>query len=211
MFLSKYLLLLLAYLGLAAANNAEALAPQQRKSWVIINQLEILKSHTQWLGRIVDHWDGTLAGVLPVSDQTSTVIEATKHATIDIQENSKRLGIFGALHVKRVTNTLINDVKETTTKMANCRQAFNNVGIAETVLNNIVQQQAACQAMIDAIIPKLPHIARGIGRSLGRKISYELQVTIDLYREMLLKPSYRGTDDKSLSSTDTEPEFGTEK
>lgn len=177
MFLFKFLLPILAFLGLATAWG--------HKSDVIIHQLENLRNETQMLTKVLDAWDHTMMGAVDVAEQTEKVLEATKNATADIQLHSHKLGIGGAIHVKRVTKKLKRDIQDCNKVLLSFREDFNKIQLAATVLYSLIDQQEASSLMNEAIMPKLPYITRGIGRSLGRKIVNTFQRTIDAYAQML--------------------------
>lgn len=177
MFWFKYLLPAFACVGITAASR--------HKSDVVIHQLAILRNETQQLNQVLNGWDKTFSGAIEAAFKTARVLEATKNATAEIQLHSQRMGIYGALHVKRVTKRLKKEIKITNDILTAVREDFHKIELAETVLNNVIEQQKASQAMNDAIIPKLPRIGRGVGRGLGRKISRIFQGTIDAYALML--------------------------
>lgn len=176
-----YLLSLLAIFGLAAARKK----PEQLKSWVIIHQLDILQQETQQLNTELILWDKSMLGAFNVSQQTEKLVLATKNAATTISTESKKLHIPGALHIKRNTKHLMKDIKTTVGHIGSLKEDFDKAGLAQTVLDSLIEQQKASQEMNDAIIPKLPMIGRGVGRSLGRKISKIFQFTIDEYKMML--------------------------
>lgn len=176
-----FLFSLLALVGLVAATKK----PEELKSWVIIHQLDILQQETRKLNTELDAWDKSLIDALNVSTQTGKLLEVTKNATITISTESRKLGISGALHVKRNTKHLMKDMRTTVGHIGNLRGEFKKVGLAQTVMNSLIEQQAASKEMNDAVLPKLPKIARPIGRRLGRKISKIFQGTIDEYKKML--------------------------
>lgn len=174
---------LLALLGLVDAKIK--LEATQYRSWVIIHQLDILQNETQHLNTELDAWDKSMMGALNVSVQTEKLLQVTKKATITIATDSKKLGIFGALHVKRNTKQLMTDITTTVNNIFCLREDFNKVGLTQTVLRSLIDQQAASNEMNDAILPKLPKIGRPTGRRLGRGISNIFQATINEYNKMM--------------------------
>ncbi|KAJ4421924.1 hypothetical protein N0V82_003421 [Gnomoniopsis sp. IMI 355080] len=159
--------------------------PERYRSWVIVHQLDILQDETQQLNAMLATWNKDLMGSLDVSDQTAQVLQVTKNATITIITESRKLRWFGALHVKKHTKHLINDIKVTVDHLKSFKEDFNKIGIAQDVLDGLTKQQAASKEMNDAIVAKLPAAVRGAGRHLGRKISKIFQKTIDEYTQML--------------------------
>lgn len=196
---TKYLFLILALLGLAAA-----VEPQKRKSWVIIHQLDILEGETQQLSIALDYWDKSLIGAIDVSSQTERVLEATKNATTNIATNSKGLGILGSLHVKGNTMSLIKDIETSVGHLLTLKEDFRKIGLAQTVLNSLIAQQAASLDMNDAILPKIHWIGRPMSRAIGRRIMGIFQDTIDDYKKTLGSTASDITPQKAEIVSDSE-------
>lgn len=196
---TKYLFLFLALLGLAAATE-----PQQRKSWVIIHQLDILEGETQQLSIALDYWDKSLIGAIDVSSQTERVLEVTKNATTNIATNSKGLGILGSLHVKGNTMSLIKDIETSVGHILTLKEDFRKIGLAQTVLNSLIAQQAASLDMNDAILPKIHWIGRPMSRAIGRRIMGIFQDTIDDYKKTLGSTASDVTPQKAEIVSDSE-------
>lgn len=180
MFFIHYFLPLLALLGLVAATR-----PEDRKSWVIIHQLDILQTETRQLNTALDLWDKSLIGAIDVSTQTEKLLQVTNNATTMISTHAKKLGILSALHVKGHTKRLIKDIQISVGHIGSLKEDFKKVGLAQTVLTGLTEQQTASKQMNDAVIPTLPWIGKGIGRGLGRKITRIFQDTIDEYKKIL--------------------------
>ncbi|KAJ4387421.1 hypothetical protein N0V93_008013 [Gnomoniopsis smithogilvyi] len=181
MLFSHLIFPLLAFVGLAAARKK----PEQLKSWVIIHQLDILQHETQQLDKELSAWDKSLMGAMNISVQTENLLRSTRNATVSISTESPKLGILGALHVKRNTKHLIKDMRVTVGHLQSLKMEFNNVGLVHVILDGLVEQQAASKEMNDAILPKLPKIGRHTGRRLGRRISKIFQSTIEEYKKLL--------------------------
>lgn len=180
MFLKQYLLPLLALSGLVVATK-----PENRKSWVIIHQLDILQAETRQLNTALDLWDKSLIGAIDVSTQTENLLQVTKNATTMISLHGKKLGILGALHVMGHTKRLIKDIRTSVGHIGRLKEDFKSVGLAQTVLTSLTEQQTASKQMNDVVVPTLPWIGKGIGRGWGRKINRIFQDTIDEYKKIL--------------------------
>lgn len=200
MFSTKYLFLFLALLGLVAATE-----PQQRKSWIIIHQLDILESETQQLSTALDFWDKSLIGAIDVSTQTDKVLEVTKNATTNISTNSKGLGILGSLHVKSNTLSLIKDIETSVGHIGTLKEDFRKIGLAQTVLNSLIEQQAASLDMNDAVLPKIFWLGRPMARAMGRRIYGIFQDTIDDYKKTLAVASELTPQEAKMVSDSEEP------
>lgn len=177
---TKYIFLVLALLGLVAATE-----PQQRKSWIIIHQLDILQTETRQLSAALDFWDKSLMGAIDVSSQTEKLLQVTKNATVNITTNSKGLGLLGSLHVKSNTESLVKDIKNSVGHIGTLKEDFVKVGLAQTVLNSLISQQTASLEMNDAVILKIFWLGRPMARAMARRIFKIFQGTIDEYKQML--------------------------
>lgn len=198
MFSTKHLFLFLALLGLVAATE-----PQQRKSWVIIHQLDALQTETRQLSAALDFWDKSLIGAIDVSTQTEKVLEVTKNATTNISTNSKGLGILGSLHVKSNTMSLIKDIETSVGHIGTLKEDFRKIGLAQTVLNSLLAQQTASLEMNDAVLPKIFWLGRPMARALGRRIYGTFQGTIDDYKKILGAAASELTPQKSEMESDS--------
>lgn len=186
LFFSYLFVYLACLLGLAAAK------PEDHKSWVILRNLYVLKDNTQKLTDELSKWDKTMLGAEPLIVQTEIILDATRVATVDIREHSKKLGIQGALHVGKETKKLIKLIKASMKLMADLRFDMDHIEIATSVMNSLAEQRNASAEMNKAVVPKIPRIGRGIARKLGRRVSKQFTQDIHLYAEMLKAPEPKG-------------------
>lgn len=180
MLIFKYIIYISALLGLVASED-----PARRNSWVIIHQLLTLQAETQHLYADLTAWDRTMIGAFPISTQTEILVHATRNATITVAETSKFQHIAGAFHIRKHTSSLIEDILKTVGYICSLKEDFHNVGLAQTVVNTLIEQQTASQELNDAVVLKLPRLIRFVGKWMGCKTSKIFQDAIDEYRKFL--------------------------
>lgn len=175
--LFKLFITTLLGLGMAFADD---FSNEKEKNRVIFNAVNVIASETRRLDEILQGWDGSVFGALPINSQTNVILKAIEQGKKDTEE-SRKLHVPGALKVRRATLNLIKDTRNVTMDLIYMKDRFRTVTLAGSVKNNLKKIQEASADFNIVVVKKLPRIGRPIGRHLGRRVHKIFSKAIEEY------------------------------
>ncbi|KAF3768786.1 hypothetical protein M406DRAFT_71767 [Cryphonectria parasitica EP155] len=163
MFVYRILALLCLLLMIAFPNAVEA---KKHRSDFIVDRLSIIGRETLRLNKTLYKWDGSPFGALAIQKQHNRLVDTIKLSTSEIihSRDSRLLYISGAIRVKRATKALITTTSDTLETLIAMDYRFKDILMLKKVRDNLNEIREVSTQMNNAILPKLPIIARPIAR-----------------------------------------------
>lgn len=155
-------------------------ANKKGKNLVIFDAINVIATETRKLDEVLQGWDGSVGGAMPINSQTTVILSSIKQGMKDTEE-SRGLGIGGALKVKRATLGLIKDTTNVTMDLIYMKDRFRAITLGGLVKGNLKMIQEASNEFNQVVVKKLPGIGRPIGRRLGRKVNKIFTKVIEEY------------------------------
>lgn len=179
--LFKFFITALLWFNCSLADGADLdKTLEKEKNRVVFDAINVIAEETRKLDVILQQWDGSITEALPINSQTNAILSAIKKGMKDT-EDSKKLGIGGALKVRRATLNLIKDTRNVTMDLVYMKDRFRAITLAGTVKANLKKIQEASNEFNKVVVKKLPRIGRPIGRHLGRRVNKLFTKAIEEY------------------------------
>lgn len=136
----------------------------------IVEGIKEIQGSTEEMASVVKNWDGDVLAALPITAASNAVMEAIKSGT-ETANKSKKMGVGKAIKVKRATKELLKVLESSLGTITSTKALFDHAGLTSIMRSRLEETKEAADALIGAIVEKLPKVGRKTGRKLGRKIA----------------------------------------
>lgn len=144
----------------------------------IVSSIEEIQKLTVEMASVVQKWNGDIADALPITAVSDNVIKAIEDGT-KTAKNSNKMKVGAALKVKKATKKLLKEIESSLGTITSSKAKFDHVGLTSTMASRLRETKEAADALIGAIVDKLPKAGKRIGRNLGRKIAAAFDSAIE--------------------------------
>ncbi|KAF6835538.1 cell wall serine-threonine-rich galactomannoprotein mp1 [Colletotrichum plurivorum] len=178
MFALRILLVALQAWAIAAS---PILIPRQKDT--ITSALGMVQTSLQKLDTAVKGLSATdpnsITGVLNGAQGAQTSLET---ATSMIQ-NADNIGLFGALGLQQTATGVVDQVTTTLGDLTQKKPVFDQLGVTSVVSDALQQQKAGSGALSEALLSKVPALARPIAQQSTGQLTEALDNAIAAFKQ----------------------------
>lgn len=166
-------ILLTLFLGIS-------LVAAKRRSTTYIEAINAVESKTRELHTVLTEWNGELVDALPISTVSKELADVVQES-VDKIDKAKKLRLAGAIRLRRPTRKMMATLQEALTLISDLHVRFGDVLLTGTVRGMLKDQKEASKGFNEAIVKKVPGLARPIVRRIGRRAAKWFDNALEVY------------------------------
>jgi hypothetical protein len=132
------------------------------------------------LNATVSEWNGGILGVLPITIQSTTLLNDIKNGTA-VAQASANLTLIQAIQVAQATQTLAKGVNSSLETIIAAKTKFDHLLLSPVILLSLQLQKDASADFSAAVISKVPANLQGAAQVLVGQIQDSFAKAIGIY------------------------------